>query len=161
MNEVKIIVRGEAVALARPRFAIIKGKNGQSFPHVYNPSHVAKYQSFVRQMAQQAMEGRPPLEGPLRAEFIIVQPIPQSWSKRKVAQAMCGSVRPTGRPDLSNLIKNAEDGLLGIVYRDDSQIVAIHATKCYGTTPQMQIRVSQLLASQETEDSGSLFDQKS
>lgn len=36
------------------------------------------------------------------------------------------------KPDLSKLVRAAEDSLTGIIYADDAQIVSIQATKHYG-----------------------------
>jgi Holliday junction resolvase RusA-like endonuclease len=71
-------------------------------------------------------------------------PIPKSLSKRKHAQALIGGLRPITRPDCSNLLKNAEDGLNGIVYRDDNQIVELQVSKVYGDKPQMRLIVTPL-----------------
>jgi Holliday junction resolvase RusA-like endonuclease len=38
---------------------------------------------------------------------------------------------PTGRPDLSNLIKMVEDGLTKVLWADDDQVVRIDGSKVY------------------------------
>jgi Holliday junction resolvase RusA-like endonuclease len=68
------------------------------------------------------------LERPLFDEAILVgirtyRHIPKSWSKKKRAQAMAGQIRPTGTPDLSNLVKQIEDCANKHLWRDDSLIV--------------------------------------
>lgn len=51
-------------------------------------------------------------------------PIPQSWPKSKKAQAQSGAIRPTSKPDLSNLIKHVEDCLEALnFWENDSQVV--------------------------------------
>lgn len=42
---------------------------------------------------------------------------------------------PMVKPDLSKLIRGAEDALTGIVFKDDAQVVAIHAWKVYADGP--------------------------
>ncbi len=39
--------------------------------------------------------------------------------------------RPTGRPDLSNLVKMVEDSLTGAIWADDDQITVLGAKKDY------------------------------
>lgn len=45
------------------------------------------------------------------------------------------------KPDLSKLIRAAEDSLTGIIYHDDAQIVAIEAEKHYGEPERVEIEV--------------------
>ena len=53
------------------------------------------------------------------------------------------------RPDLSKLIRAAEDSLTGIIYLDDSQIVGESATKAYGDPERVEIKVFNLGSSIE------------
>lgn len=54
---------------------------------------------------------------------------------------------PTGRPDLSNLVKQLEDSLTTLAWADDDQIVLISAHKRYTDTrqeqPRSEIRIRQ------------------
>ena len=45
-----------------------------------------------------------------------------------------GTVPHTKRPDCDKLIRAASDSLIGIVYKDDAQIVSLTATKAYVQT---------------------------
>lgn len=47
---------------------------------------------------------------------------------------------PTVQPDLDKLIRAVSDALTGVCYRDDSQIVEIHARKRYGTFTTIEVR---------------------
>jgi Holliday junction resolvase RusA-like endonuclease len=149
-TSVTIIIAGEPVALARPRFHNVKTRSGREFVSTYQPAHSRKYQTHVRMAAQQVMDGRDPLEGPLALVAIIAVPIPKSFSKRRHGQALVGGLRPTTRPDCSNLLKNAEDGMNGIVYHDDNQIVELHVTKLYSDKPQMKLMVTPLQPAAQT-----------
>ena len=51
---------------------------------------------------------------------------------------------PTVFPDLDKLIRSILDGLTGIAYLDDAQVVAIHTEKIYGETPGVKISVGYL-----------------
>jgi Holliday junction resolvase RusA-like endonuclease len=48
--------------------------------------------------------------------------------------------RPTGRPDLSNLVKLIEDALTTLAWADDDQIVSIAARKSYTQMLEEQAR---------------------
>jgi Holliday junction resolvase RusA-like endonuclease len=49
------------------------------------------------------------------------------------------------RPDLDNIVKAITDGMNGVVYEDDSQIVSLHATKVYGTDAMVEVMVTEQL----------------
>jgi Holliday junction resolvase RusA-like endonuclease len=126
---VTVVVDGVAVAKGRPRFV---RKTGVAF----TPAHVRKYESAARFAASVAMDGRPPLSGPVRLELLIVLPIPTSWSRKRRLAAIGGLIHPTSRPDLDNYIKLC-DALNAIVVIDDSQIVEVRARKRYGEAPKL------------------------
>jgi len=86
-----VIIAGAAVAKGRPRMT------RQGFP--YTPAKTRKYESHARLAAQLAMNGRPPIAGPVRAEVIIDLPVPTSWSRKRQTAALAASIRPTSRPD--------------------------------------------------------------
>ena len=48
---------------------------------------------------------------------------------------------PTTKPDTTKLLRAVEDGLTGVVWRDDSQVVYTIASKHYGTPERCEVRV--------------------
>jgi Holliday junction resolvase RusA-like endonuclease len=46
---------------------------------------------------------------------------------------------PSVAPDLDKLVRGVLDGLTGIAYDDDSQVVEIHARKIYGGSPGAEV----------------------
>ena len=128
-SPITILVNGTAVAKGRPR-ATRKG-------FVDTPAATRKYEAHARLAAGLAMEGRPPLQGPVKLELLVELPIPMSWSKRKHAAAIVGDVMPTSRPDLDNYVKSALDAINTIVVVDDSQVVEVHGRKKYGEAPKL------------------------
>ncbi len=109
--------------------------------HAYTPKKTRTKEGIVASLAMDAMAGRPPIEGPVSMSITAVLPIPESWPKKRKAAALAQEEAPAKRPDLTNLIKLAEDSLNGIVYRDDAQIVALSASKRYGPDPRTVIIV--------------------
>lgn len=96
---IKIEVLGDVVPCARPRFS--KGR-------VYQPTRNVAYRKRVEMAARLVMKDREPLDGEICAEVKIFR----KWKR---------TARQSG--DLDNLIKSLWDGLNGIVFRDDVQIV--------------------------------------
>jgi Holliday junction resolvase RusA-like endonuclease len=132
-SPVTIIIGGEPVAKGRPRMT----RKG----FAYTPSHTRKYEAHVRLAAQLAMDGRPPIEGPVRLELLAELLIPASWSNKKRARAITGDVLPIGRPDLDNYVKSGLDSINEIVVRDDSQVVEVRARKRYGLAPKLVLTI--------------------
>ena len=99
-----------------------------------------------RLAAQQAMDGRPPITVPIRAEITVDLPVPASWSGTRRDAALCGDIRPTSRPDTDNYIKAALDAINAIVVADDSLVVDLVARKHYATVPALTIVITPLPA---------------
>lgn len=51
----------------------------------------------------------------------------------------------TVKPDIDKLVRSILDGLTGVLFRDDSQVVSITARKHYGTIEKADICVAQFL----------------
>jgi Holliday junction resolvase RusA-like endonuclease len=66
--------------------------------------------------------------GPVEIELSFHLPKPKYLSKKKYQGAV---IRHTTKPDLDKLIRAAFDALTGILFRDDSQVCRIVATKKY------------------------------
>ena len=130
---IRIWLAGPPVPWARARL----GKRGQFF----TAGRVRTYQATLRGQASDAMNGRPPLDCAVELEITAHMPIPASWSQTNKDGALCGYLRPAGRPDLDNIVKAATDSCNGIIYSDDARIVTIHASKLYSATPGVAVTV--------------------
>ncbi|WP_337952360.1 RusA family crossover junction endodeoxyribonuclease [Mitsuokella jalaludinii] len=131
-----LVIPGEAVPQGRPRFG-----HGRT----YDPPKSRKYKEYVRRLARKNMPsdalGRP-LTCPVRLTCVIYRAVPKSWSRRKRADAIADKIRPTTRPDVSNVIKGIEDALNGVWYADDSQIVEYGVIgKWYAEEPRVYVRL--------------------
>ena len=137
---VTFFVEGDPVAKGRPRFST-KGK----FVSTYTPKKTKDYEVLVQEAAKQAMGSSDPLETPLKAFIYVTLPIPKSYSKKRFNDCLNGLERPCKKPDIDNYIKLLFDGMNGIVYKDDCQVVALEATKVYGTIGLVQVVVMEQL----------------
>lgn len=72
-------------------------------------------------------------------------PIPKSTSKKTRLLMLEGKIRPTTRPDRTNLCKLMEDVFNGIVYLDDSQIVGGAVEKWYSDNPRVVVKIENVL----------------
>jgi Holliday junction resolvase RusA-like endonuclease len=72
-------------------------------------------------------------------------PIPQSHNKKRREACLSGVEKPIKKPDIDNLAKSVLDGMNGIVWRDDSQIVSLHVTKVYASGTGVDVLVKEEL----------------
>jgi Holliday junction resolvase RusA-like endonuclease len=128
-DPVTVIINGEPVAKGRPRMT----RRG----FVYTPAATRKFEAHGRLSAQLAMDGRPPIDVPVRIELLVELPVPASWSRRKTADAITGHIRPTSRPDVDNYLKAILDAINTIVVADDAQVVEVYAKKKFSVAPKM------------------------
>lgn len=134
---------GEPVGKGRPRFRVAQSRAGQQFVAVYTPAKTRAYEQSLGWAGKAAMAGRKPLQGALRVVVTAYMSVPSSWSTPKRDRALGGQIRPTGRPDLDNLVKMI-DGLNMICWADDSQIVDLRVRKLYAERPRFEVQAEEL-----------------
>jgi Holliday junction resolvase RusA-like endonuclease len=153
---IEIVLRGETVPSGRPRFAAKLTKGGKPFAHAYTPQKTRDFQHDLKRRAQDVMGNRPPLEGPLLVHLRVYLPIPASLSARRRELAIAGLIFPAKRPDLDNYIKQL-DALNQLVWRDDSQIVQLEASKLFAEIPRIEIAIDELPRHDRPSESDPLF----
>lgn len=92
------------------RICLIDGKNSY------------KYMDLIRKAATAAMQGRPPVDGPVKLEWVAMFPRPKSHYCARGLKATAPKFY-LQTPDCSKIVRGVEDSLTGIVYHDDKQIV--------------------------------------
>lgn len=136
MKPVTITLLGNPV----PSNPARRGANGFRFV----PKRQSDTVAAIRLVAQEAMDGQPMFDGPVKIVFVAEVPIPKSFSKKKTQLAMTGELWPTNKPDLKNLAALAEDALKGVVYQDDSLVCQHASVKRYGVQPKIVMTVSEM-----------------
>lgn len=134
---IHIVLAGQAIGKQRVRFSRASGR-------AYTPEKTVSYEGRLAYAAQQAMDGRSPLEGPVAVEATIYVSIPASKSKKWKAAALAGAIRPTSKPDIDNVIKSSFDGLNLVVWVDDSQVVELKTAKWYSDAPRLEMWVQEV-----------------
>lgn len=143
MSAITFTVPGEPQGKGRPRI----GKVG-NFARMFTPAKTVAYEGLIAHAASLAMAGRAPIEVPCHVFLEIVCSVPASWSLKKQRQALEGSIRPAKKPDTDNILKALNDGMNGVVWRDDVQAVEGGWRKVYGHTPGLRVVVKPLEAPQ-------------
>lgn len=135
MTSFTFCVPGQPLAKARPRFA--RGFKVKT----YTPNTTKAYEKLLAYAAKR--EIKEPFEGQISIKMCGQFKIPASWSEKQKQAAIRGERFPT-RPDLDNVIKILMDGLNGVAYEDDGQVVKVEAIKRYGVDPCLVVTVEQL-----------------
>ena len=132
-----IVLLGKPRGKQRPRVM----RNGIT----YTPKETVHYETALKIEAAATMqrERSKPYQGPLKVTVGAFLPIAASWSKKKRAAALANLIRPTCKPDADNILKML-DGLNGIVWGDDSQIVEAQVSKLYSDQPRLVVSVWEL-----------------
>lgn len=133
---VSFTVPGDIWGKGRPR-ATARG----GFARLYTDERTRAYERTVGVLAKVAMGQTAPLIGPLAGSFVFRVEPPRSASKRMRADMLAGRLYPAKKPDVSNCLKAVEDGMNGVVYEDDAQLVLIRLEKKYSLTAGVDILI--------------------
>lgn len=136
----KLVIPGDPVPQARPRvYRTKRGVRG------VDPPKSRAYKSLVGLYARHQWH-REPLSTPLKVNVTVYRPIQNSGSKALKKRKLQGVERPVVKPDVDNYYKSVSDGLTGIVWHDDNQIVEINVAKFYddGAGPRVEIQVEEI-----------------
>ena len=106
----------------RHRSVVIRGRRGPSV-RSYSTRRNEVFERDVKRLARFQMPR--PLVGPLRVFIIFTLPVP------KPGRPGCRLALPAVAPDIDNLIKSLFDGLNRVAWKDDAQVVQVHAQKVY------------------------------
>jgi Holliday junction resolvase RusA-like endonuclease len=140
---IQFTVYGEPVAQGRPRATMVNGHI-----RMYDPKKSSDFKSYVRLVAA---DHRPDklLEGPISLTVKVYKKTLKSFSKKKIAAAEAGQLRPTSKPDVDNYVKGVKDALKNVIWKDDSQVVDLHISKWYSETPRVEITIVPLEEQQQ------------
>lgn len=136
---VAFVIPGTPVGKGRPKFA----RRG-NFTVAYTPEKTASYENLVKVKAEEAMKGRPAIDGAVAVTIWLWVTPPASWSQKKQRQALSHEILPTSKPDVDNVIKGIFDAMNEIVWKDDKQAVDVSIRKRYSETARATVEVRAL-----------------
>lgn len=131
---IQFFVPGKPVGKGRPRFT----RSGNTF----TPEKTRAYEAAVAWECRKAMKGKLPSTLPQNVSVEVMVKPPKSWTKIKTKNALGGFIAP-GRPDIDNYLKAVLDGCNGVAFLDDSQVVAVYATKRYAETDGVRVIIEE------------------
>jgi crossover junction endodeoxyribonuclease RusA len=116
-----------------------------------NPNAGA-WKERVALVAAQAHRG-PPITGPVELSITVRLLRPQGHWKKSGGLVKDAPEYPIVRPDLTKLVRALEDALTGIVWLDDSQVIAQHVKKIYADRDEVLISARRLSPEEQREPS--------
>lgn len=140
MSEIRFSIPGSPFGKQRPR-VVTRG----NFSKAYTPKETVSYENLVKVMYQNTAKGFMFPDGTqLCVEITAYYEVPKSTSKKKAAEMLAGTIRPTKKPDFDNIGKIICDSLNKIAYHDDSAIVDAEVHKYYAEVPRVEVIISAL-----------------
>jgi len=134
VETIDLTILGTPVAKGRPRVT----RWG-----AHTPEATVNYENLVKECYMIQGEGVR-LEGALKVSINLFFPIAESTSKKRKKLMVDGGIRPQKKPDADNCIKSICDALNELAYRDDKQIVEVHAHKFYAEQPRAEVVISEM-----------------
>lgn len=134
-----IIVEGKVEGKQRPRFRKVG-----NFVQTYTPKQTKSYEKLIADEYKKQCGVLFPAEIPLELRIRAFMGIPSTFSKKKKTRAIESELRPTKKPDADNIAKSILDGLNGVAYADDKQVVELSVKKYYGTLERVEIDIQEV-----------------
>lgn len=131
---IQFTIPGKIEPQARPRF---DSRNKRA----YTTTKSSQFKRWVQAHAERH-KPREPITEPLRLEVTVYMVPPKKYhTKPKQALIASGQLLPTTKPDLDNLVKGIKDGITGIIWHDDAQIVELVVRKFYDMQPRAEVKI--------------------
>ena len=128
----RFTVMGKPQGKARPRFNTYTGRT-------YTPSKTGAYEKLIALCFKQA--GGKKLTGAIEIKIECFYQIAKSYTKATKALMEKGEIQATIKPDLDNVAKAVMDGLNGIAFDDDKQVVSLKVSKRYDCEARIEVEV--------------------
>ena len=84
-----------------------------------------------------------PLENRVSVKIVAYFSIPKNTSKKMTEKMLDGSVSPTKKPDIDNIVKIVLDSLNKMAFKDDNQITKLEVEKIYSEKERVYIKVEE------------------
>ena len=136
--EIHFVIEGRGQPQGRPR-AVRMG----SGVRMYDPPKSKAYKQMVAAKVRSYMKinGIRTITEPLAVHLNFYFTPPKSYSKKRIQAIEAKEELFTKHFDLDNLVKAVTDGMNGVMYKDDSQIIGLTAGKHYGKKDYVDVKV--------------------
>ena len=134
--DMMMVIPIKAVGKERPRYS----SKTKSF---FTPKKTKEFEAEIGAYAMLYMKSNniQAIEGPVTVNIIVKVKTPTSWTKRRTEAAIQGEIMPTVTPDIDNCLKSILDGMNGITWKDDKQVIKCSIEKLYHEEDVIEIKV--------------------
>lgn len=137
MPVIEFVVPGLAAPQGSKR--MVRLRNGRTVL-IESSKRVKPWRAVVAYEAGRAFTGAPvECDVTVSAEFVIERPKSHKTSAGAVKSSAPWS---PGKPDLDKLCRALLDGLTGVIYGDDSQVIYLNAMKRFGDRSETVVTIS-------------------
>lgn len=137
MDKSITIVKMDSFTKERPRTNFHTGA-------IYTPSKTLKREKYIAQQFALQNIGWGISDGPVSIEIEIEVNVPVNARKKDKEDMKKGLIYPIKKPDVDNVAKLVLDGLQGVAFDDDYQVVELKVRKKYGEEKKLKIVVEKL-----------------
>ena len=135
-------VLGEPMGKQRPRATFVAGH-----ATIYTPKKTQSYEARFASAYAESHGDIPPtseaISVEIRAFFSLAKAdfTSKGEPNKKGTAKLNGEIRPTKKPDCDNIAKAVLDGLNGVAFMDDSQVVELSIQKGYSLQPRVEVDI--------------------
>ena len=142
---VNLSVLGEPMGKQRPRATFVAGH-----ATIYTPKKTQGYEARFASAYGEKYPNQEPIQGAIRvtinAFFALSKADFNSKGEpnKKGTAKLQGEMLPTKKPDCDNVAKAVLDGLNGVAFQDDSQVVSLLISKSYSLRPRVEVAIEEI-----------------
>ena len=111
---------------------------------VYSPQSNREYEKAVGYICKASMAKNGIFcasEKYVEVHIVAFFKIPAGTNKIKEQRMLSGELMPDKKPDIDNIAKAVMDGMNGIAYQDDKQVIKLIIEKRYGREAKVEVAV--------------------
>lgn len=112
---------------------------------VYTPQPTRVYERQVQAAYSATTDYLADKEQPIAIDVIAFFEIPASDSRKKRERKALGFLQPLKKPDADNILKIVMDGLNGLAYVDDKQVVDARCRKRFSGEPRVEVVIREVV----------------
>lgn len=141
----ELVVLGEPMGKQRPRATFVAGH-----ATIYTPKKTQGYEARFASAYGEKYPNEEPIQGAIKVTISAFFSLSKADFNSKGEPNKKGTAKlqnetmPTKKPDCDNIAKAVLDGLNGVAFQDDSQVVALSITKNYSLRPRVEVQIEEI-----------------